>query len=105
MRGIVIAKLLILTLWALYLAIALAQPTRDGGSASGAAARIRCLQQQSLIERNQLEREADSVRLSKGSLSSPKTGRPKRHQDGLLRLRTSSANCMSSAASMSDTAR
>jgi hypothetical protein len=66
MRGIVIAKLLILTLWALYLAIALAQPTRDGGSANRAAARIRCLQQQPLIEGNQLEREADTVRLSKG---------------------------------------
>jgi hypothetical protein len=42
MRGIVSVKLLVLTLWCLYLTIGLTQPTRDGRSANGVAATIRC---------------------------------------------------------------
>jgi hypothetical protein len=42
MRGIVIAKMLVLTLWGLYLTIGLAQPTEDSGSRF--AATIRCPQ-------------------------------------------------------------
>jgi hypothetical protein len=52
MRDIVIAKMLILMLWGLYLAIGLAQPTRDGGSENRVAATTRCPQQQALFERN-----------------------------------------------------
>jgi len=44
MRGVVIAKLLILTLWGLYLGIGLAQPTERTGSANRVAATIRCPQ-------------------------------------------------------------
>jgi hypothetical protein len=44
MRGIVIAKMLVLTLWGLYLTIGLVQPTEDSGSANRVAATIRCPQ-------------------------------------------------------------
>jgi hypothetical protein len=42
MRGIVIAKMFSLTLWGLYVAIGLTQPTLDNGSAEGVAPVVRC---------------------------------------------------------------
>jgi hypothetical protein len=42
MRGIVIAKTFILTLWGLYLAIGLTRPTLDNGSAERVAPAVRC---------------------------------------------------------------
>src|SRR5262245_54766603 len=73
------------------------------GSEDRAAARIRCLQLQLLFERNL--NETGVFPPLKFTKRWTQNGRPKLHQDGLLRPRTSSANCMSSAASMSDTAR
>jgi len=42
MRDIVIAKMLVLTLWGLYLAIGLTQPDWDKGSAEWVARVTRC---------------------------------------------------------------
>jgi hypothetical protein len=42
MRGVVIAKMLVLMLWGLYLALGLAQPTEVGRSADRVAVTIRC---------------------------------------------------------------
>jgi hypothetical protein len=42
MRGIVIAKMFSLTLWGLYLAIGLTQPTPDNGSAERVTPVIGC---------------------------------------------------------------
>jgi hypothetical protein len=103
MRGIVFAKLLILALWASYLAIALAQSTRDTDQQTGPqprSAACNC----SLCSSEKLN-ERRSLSASQIHRAVDADGRPKLYQDGLLRPRTSSANCMSSAASMSDTAR
>lgn len=42
MRGIVIAKMIILMLWGLYLFIGLTQPTENGGSPHGVTVSARC---------------------------------------------------------------
>ena len=42
MRGVVIAKMVILTLWGSYLAVGLTQYTGDGRSANRIAATTRC---------------------------------------------------------------
>lgn len=50
MRGIVIGKMLVLTLWGLYLAVGLSQPTKNGGSTKRVAETSHCQHQDTLVD-------------------------------------------------------